>query len=392
MNAKRALAEFRAPGEKAAEQRAWDVIRAAAREREPARRRRGWRVAIVPVVVVVAGALALSPAGASVRHWIGRALGEPHPAGALFALPAPGRVLVSGSGGTWIVRSDGSTRRLGAWRQASWSPHGMFVAVAGRDRLAAVDPRGTIRWTLARPAVTDPRWFSPTGYRVAYRSRSQLRVVAGDGTGDRLVAGDVAPTAPAWRPGHAYQLAYLTRPGVLTVRDADTSRVLWTTRAKDARALTWSTDGARLLAAGRQRAVVYSADGAVLATVPSPDRQPILDASLSPDGHKLALIVGGPANELAVTSIGSRRALLRRLLTGAGLRSWLVPQQWGGQLAQRQSMGVHQGRGTATNRGGVADRSTIAGPTVIRRLPAARRLVLHSQRRRQLSQPIPTAT
>ena len=45
MNAKRALAEFRAPREKAAEQRAWDEIRAAAREREPARRRRagGWR-------------------------------------------------------------------------------------------------------------------------------------------------------------------------------------------------------------------------------------------------------------------------------------------------------------------------------------------------------------
>jgi hypothetical protein len=330
MNAKRALAEFRAPAEAAAERRAWEVIRAVADDRVPARRRRGWRVAIVPAVVVIAGALALSPAGASVRRWIDRALGEPHPAGALFALPSPGRVLVSGSGGTWIVRSDGSTRRLGAWRQASWSPHGIFVAVASGDRLAVVDPRGTIRWTLARPAVSDPRWFSPTGYRVAYRSRSQLRVAAGDGTGDRLVAGDVAAAAPAWRPGHAYQLAYLTRHGILTVRDADTSRVLWTARAKDARALTWSTDGVRLLAAGRRRAVVYSADGAVLATVPSPDHQPILDASLSPDGHKLALILGGPANELAVTSIGSRRALLRRLLTGAGLRqlAWSPDQQW----------------------------------------------------------------
>jgi dipeptidyl aminopeptidase/acylaminoacyl peptidase len=206
----------------------------------------------------------------------------------------------------------------------------MFVAAAGGDRLVVVDPRGTIRWTLARPSVSDPRWFSPTGYRVAYLSRSQLRVVAGDGTGDRLVAGDVAAVAPAWRPGHAYQLAYLTRHGTLVVQDADTGRVLWTARAEGARALAWSTDGERLLEVGRQRAVAYRAGGSVLATVASPHHQPILDAAMSPDGNQLALVLGTATNELAVTALSSRGTVLRRLVTGAGLRqlAWSPDQQW----------------------------------------------------------------
>src|SRR6188472_1522215 len=54
-------------------------------------------------------------------------------------------------------------------------------------------------------------------------------------------------------------------------------------------------------------------------------------------------------------------------------------------------MGVHQGRGAATNSSGLADRSTISGPTVSLRLPATRRVVLHQQRRPQLSLPALTA-
>jgi hypothetical protein len=200
--AKHTLSDFRAPDEAGAERRAWTVVRAAYLEREPVRRPRARRsLLLAPALAVLAAALVLSPAGAKVGRIITHALGVAHAAHALYSLPSPGRILMSGAGGTWTVAADGSTRHLGSWPQASWSPHGLYVTVASTDHLAAVDPRGNVRWTIARPRVSDPRWYSPSGYRVAYLSAGTLRVIAGDGTGDRLLATHVAPVAPAWRPG-----------------------------------------------------------------------------------------------------------------------------------------------------------------------------------------------
>src|SRR5690349_24551837 len=111
--------------------------------REPVRRRRPQkRLLLAPAIAILLAAVTLSPAGATVGRWIRHALGVPHAAPALFRLPASGSVLVSGTGGTWTVAADGSSRRLGPWRQASWSPHGLFIAVTRSDQLAAVDPHG----------------------------------------------------------------------------------------------------------------------------------------------------------------------------------------------------------------------------------------------------------
>ena len=250
LRVKKQLREFRAPDETGAESRAWDVVRSAYLEREQvaARRHPRWRLAVAPAAAVIIAALALSPAGASVGRFITRALGERHAAPALLSLPSPGRILVSGPGGTWTAAADGSTRRLGPWPQASWSPHGLFVVVASGDRLSAVDPHGTVRWALARPAVSDPSWYSPSGYRVAYLSAGTLRVLAGDGTTDRLLATGVAHVAPAWRPGGAggpYDLAYVTARGRVVVRNGDTGRIVWST-APGPRPfeLMWSGNGA----------------------------------------------------------------------------------------------------------------------------------------------------
>jgi hypothetical protein len=204
MNAKRALNRARAPDELGAEERAWAVVRSAyaARPLVVSRRSR-WRLAAVPVLVAVIAGVALSPAGATVSRLIRQALGVQHAAHSLFSLPAPGRLLISGPGGTWTVTADGSSRRLGTWRQASFSPHALYIAAARGDELAALDPRGVPRWTLSRPAVSDPTWYSPSGFRLAYLSGRQLRVVAGDGTGDHQLASKVASVAPAWRPRNA---------------------------------------------------------------------------------------------------------------------------------------------------------------------------------------------
>jgi hypothetical protein len=332
MSARRSLTRFRAPDETGAQERAWSVVRSAYLESAPVAKRRSNRwLVLVPAMILLLGVATLSPAGATVRRWISHALGVPHAAPALFRLPAPGSVLVSGAGGTWTVAADGSSRRLGAWDQASWSPRGLFVAVARGDQLAAVDPRGTVHWTLARPAVSDPRWYPPTGYRVAYLSGRTLRVVAGDGTGDHPLASHVAAVAPSWQPAHAYRVAYVTAAGRLMVRDADTGLVIWT-RVLPARPqqLAWSPDGSRLLAATATKAQVFDQTGRSVASISSLPQTPIRDAALSPDGKSLALIRGGNDQDVIVAELTGRAPQSRRALSGTGLEQlvWSPDGRW----------------------------------------------------------------
>lgn len=334
MNAQRTLSRFRAPEEAAAQERTWAVVRDAYQTRERVHRRRSrGRLLVVPAIAIALAAVTLSPAGATVGRWIRHALGVPHAAPALFRLPAPGSVLVSGAGGTWTVAADGSSRRLGPWSQASWSPHGLFVAVTRSNELAAVDPHGTLHWTLARPAVRDPRWYVPTGYRVAYLSGQSLRVVAGDGTGDRLLARGVASVAPSWQPGSAYRLAYVTRSDTLVIRGADTKRATWTAPLSGhARELAWSSDGRRLLAVTDSRASLYDSGGHKVATIATLPGVPIRAASLSPDGSALALIRGAADQDVVVLKIDPAAATTqpRRVLSGAGLRqlAWSPDGRW----------------------------------------------------------------
>ncbi|MGH2893748.1 MAG: WD40 repeat domain-containing protein [Solirubrobacteraceae bacterium] len=333
MNIKRQLARLQAPDEHVAQERAWEVVRAAYREREIGLRT--WRVprwglVLAPATAAVVGvvaALTLTPAGATMGRLISQAFGVPHAARSLFSLPAPGRLLVSGAAETWIVSSDGSRRRLGSWRQASWSPHGIYLAVASGDRLAAVNPRGVAQWALIRPGASDPRWYAPTGYRIAYRSAGTLRVVAGDGTGDHLLATGVSPVAPAWRPGHAYQLAYVQHDRVV-LRDADSGHLIWTRPARAVRKLGWSADGTRLLIITRTGARIVSAkNGHTTARINAGRLNQVRDGSLSPDGRTLALVTN---QGLSIAHLGPRRPTLQTMLPGAGVRqvTWSPNGQW----------------------------------------------------------------
>ena len=324
------LREFRAPDESGAEARAWSVVQAAYAARDPVVRRRSHRrLALVPVLAAVAAGLVLSPAGARVGGLITKALGVRHSAPMLSSLPSPGRLLVSGPGGTWTAAADGSLRHLGSWSQASWSPRGLYAAVVSGDRLAAVDRHGDIRWAVARPAVSDPTWFSPSGYRVAYLSAGTLRVIAGDGTGDHLLAGPVAHVAPAWRPNNSFELAYVTDANRIVVRDADTRQVLWSKPAGARPSeLLWSNDGGRLVVVSAHSVRTYTPGGTLSATLHLPAIAAAGDAALSPDGRLLALVVGG--RQLEVVAAGSSNSRARQLLAMAGLRevSWSPDGRW----------------------------------------------------------------
>jgi Tol biopolymer transport system component len=246
----------------------------------------------------------------------------------LSSLPSAGRVLVSGPGGTWTAAADGSLRHLGDWTQASWSPRGLYMAVASADRLAAIDPRGNVRWAIARPEVSDPRWFSPSGYRVAYLSAGTLRVIAGDGTDDHLLAARAARVAPAWRPGYSFQLAYVTTDNRLVVRDADTEQLIWT-RVLDAqpRELLWSSDGSRLVVVSARSVRTYAGSGGRPTLLHLPGA-PVGDAALSPDGKRIALVLG--RDRVVIVRAGSASSPVRQLLAVAGLRelSWSPNGRW----------------------------------------------------------------
>ena len=215
------------PDEHEALERAWAIVSAAFAEREPQPRGRSWKpaAAIAVTVVVVAGLL--SPPGRAVLDEIREVVGVEESAPALFSLPAPGRLLVTADSGAWVVEEDGSKRLLGAYREASWSPFGRFVVAARPNELAALTPEGEVRWTLARPDVRVPRWGGTrTDTRIAYLAGDELRVVGGDGKGDRPLDRLAADRAPVWQRGGGHRLAYARRDGTVRIVDVDTGAVL----------------------------------------------------------------------------------------------------------------------------------------------------------------------
>jgi hypothetical protein len=332
------------PGAADAQDRAWDVVAAAFAERDGAtaerrtgRRRAGGRVAAIAVTACVAiAAVALTPPGEAVGDWLRDVVrpAAPHAPAArpsLGALPDHGRLLVVGPTGAWIVQRDGSRRRLGSYDDAAFSPHGLFVAVTRGRMLAAVDPRGAVRWSLTRDArVTHPAW-SPDGFRIAYRSGRRLRVVYGDGARDRVLAPRSAAVTPAWRPGAAHRLAFVTSGGAVALRDADSGRQLWRTPlGSPVRALAWSPDGRRLLAVGPNGVTLIGAGGRVLRTVAMASGARAVAARWLPSSRTFFLLrtdAGARSSEVLRVRPASRRPArtARRLIA--------VPGRLAGMLA-----------------------------------------------------------
>jgi dipeptidyl aminopeptidase/acylaminoacyl peptidase len=295
---RRALLLAAPPDEIAAQRRSWQLARTAFDEREPTpwpqRNARGLVAAAAAVAIL---ASVLSPPGRAVISDVRDALGTDKVAGvpqarpAIFSLPAKGRLLTTAPTGSWIVAADGSKRRLGDYDEASWSPRGLHVVASTRSQLVALTPKGETRWSLARPRVHDARW-SPSGFRVAYLSGANLRMVGGDGTDDGRLGGALA-VAPAWRPVEEHVLAYVDRGENLTVLEADTAETLWSTATgADPLHLEWSSDGSRLLVAnttdgGRFTLAVYDEGGRRLQSLIFPGR--FADAAFSPDDHRIAL-------------------------------------------------------------------------------------------------------
>jgi hypothetical protein len=285
---KRELERIEIPGEHEARERAWRLVEAAHAEREPVRGT-NLRPVLVAIALAAIVAAALTPAGRAVVDRVREAIGVEDAEETLFSLPAPGRLLVASDGGAWIVGEDGGKRRLGDYDEASWSPFGRFVVATRNDEIAALDPSGDTQWKLPRARVRHARWGgSRSDTRIAYLSGDELRVVAGDGEGDRRLARPVETVAPAWRPSALHVLAYASRGRVVVV-EADSRRRLWSRAAPGVRALEWSRDGALLLVRGARSLRVLGAQGALrFELLLARAAAPVTAAALSPSGRSVA--------------------------------------------------------------------------------------------------------
>jgi hypothetical protein len=268
-----ALSEAQIPISPDAEERVRRVVTAAFAQR-PDEERTGAekrlpslpRLALGFALATLLAALLLSPAGAAVRDWVDEALtaGAPRPEPTLARVPGGGYLLVQTGEGPVVVQPDGSRRLLGDYEGATWSPHGLFVAAVKKRTLSALEPDGTPRWSVtATQRVAVPRW-SPSGERIAYRSGFDLRVIAGDGTEDHLLAGSIAagtrPDArispayvpPAWSPTGEDALAYVTGAARLRILDSESGAVLAAAPALRRIAwMDWADGGRKILEASR---------------------------------------------------------------------------------------------------------------------------------------------
>jgi hypothetical protein len=345
-----ALREAPIPIPEGAEERGRRVVEAAVSERAGPRRRafhshgcksstaptRGGgrsirRTALALGLATLLAALLLSPAGAAVRDWVDDVFtAAPRPEPTLGDVPGGGRLLVQSPTGPWVVQPDGSRRLLGDYEEATWSPRGLYVAVAAGRTLSAVEPDGTPHWSLTAPArVADPRW-APFGTRIAYRSGKALRVVAGDGTEDRLLAASTAPVTPTWSPLGDPSLAYVSGDGALRIVNSESGGPLGAAPAlPGVSEVEWGAGGRAILEVSRRSLRLREVQPRKLPPRPSIERArslpiptggTLVDAALAPARQTVAAVFThwrdhGTSSSVVLYGAAGRP---RRLLTVPG--------------------------------------------------------------------------
>jgi hypothetical protein len=307
---RRALEHIEIPGEHEARERTWALVRAAYAEREQHPRSRPFvRPLLVACTLAAVVAAALSPPGRAVIESVREAIGVEGAQPALFSLPTGGQVLAVSPGTTWVVQADGSSRLLGPYRDAAWSPFGRFVAATTRLQLAALEPDGVKRWSLARPDVSRATWGGTrTDTRIAYLSGTELHVVAGDGRGDvALIDAPSLRRSPlAWKPGRADALAYVVDDVLRVVSTRARGEELWSVRVPPPLvSLDWSDDGTRLLALSRRQLAVF-APGRASSRVSLPRGTVGVAAAFEPRSRSIATVVYSPRLNRSDVRLGAR--------------------------------------------------------------------------------------
>jgi hypothetical protein len=351
----RQLAELPIPGAEAARGRALARIVQATATEQPVRSRRHrplLRLALgLAAAALIAGGALAATGTVTVTQLVHDAA---PPSAPVTRLPGSGSLLVRSGGQIAIVRADGSLHPLGAFREASWSPHARFVVLTGGRHLVIVDPRtGRQRWTItARAPIHGARWSLeatvPPCCRIAYLTAgatvrtAALHVIAGDGTGDRVVAAADLRVAPAWRPkSTARELAFVDPSGSLRRISATTSGDLVPPLHLPftATRLAWSADGQRLLVLGAHRLVVLGAGGTrALRRLDARAPDGLVTGSFVGQTRAIAVLRGLAAHRSEVELLPARGPGERLATDGDGL-SWLVSSPDGTRILAGNARG-----------------------------------------------------
>lgn len=324
------LRGYRAPEEGAAEERSLLLVRAAfeARDREARHGPRGLRLALASIVAAAVAAVALTPAGAAVRQLIEDAVTVEKIETPALRLPSEGSILTVNRDGAWIASAAGTRRFLGPYREATFSPRGLNVAVAAGRELSAVDQRGELQWRLRRQGpIADPAW-APSALRIAYRAGSQLRIVEGDGEPDRLLARRVAAVAPAWRPAQPGEpardlLAYVDGKRAVRVADAVEGGPGLELQTEGKPELLEWLDNGRLVVAGSRSIELFAADGSRLARIAQPPSATLTALEAEPGAARVAvgsIRVGpeGARSEVALLRLEPGQIKARNVFSASG--------------------------------------------------------------------------
>ena len=215
-----------------------------------------WRSAVALLAAAVAVA-------AEPPRWVRHALGDGVASAPRVRASLGGRCLPGGCSSPRRMgrgscaatgRGCGSGRgraRPGRRAGSTWPPGA--AASSARWR-----PNGRVAWTIAALGpVRDAAW-SPDGYRIAYRRDDALAIVAGDGTGARVLAQPVRAVAPAWRPGAPHTLAWVGASGRVEVRDVDTGALVVALARERRRGARAGVVGRRPSPAGPRRRGAWS--------------------------------------------------------------------------------------------------------------------------------------
>ena len=274
--------------------------------------------------------VALTPAGAAVRHWVGDAVDGTNDGvrPALTHVPTGGSLLVSSGQEQFAVSADGSTKLLGSYDSVAWSAQGLYVAGAQGSRLAAIEPDGDLRWSITAPGPVSDQTWAPGCCRVGYRSDGGLFVVNGDGTDPHEVINHVAPVAPAWMPT-TYDLETQASPNVLAYIDAQGRLATINTDngassasaplAAEPIAIAW-LDRQRILAVEPGGLEIVDTAGGFVRRLAVQPRGPITAAAVAPDGGSVAVLnrsdgqAGGVSSTLRLIELGKHDDTSERVL------------------------------------------------------------------------------
>ena len=246
---------------------------AAYAEREPApwpRRTLGRAIAVAVVAAVVAARRSARRAARSSDSIRRRSASSNAPARAVLAPRARAGCSSTRPRRPWLVDAGRlASGCSGATARRRGRRTGCFVAATRANELVALDPKGGVRWTLARPDVALPG-LGGHAHRHADRllRRDGLHIVAGDGTGDRLLGRRAASCRPPGGPGPAACSPTSDGP-TCRAQDTDTGAVLWRRRGPAGRQLAWSADGRTLLVFSPHRTRAYEGAKVVAADDPS---------------------------------------------------------------------------------------------------------------------------